>query len=166
MRSRSQVRSKPLLRATQPERRPGPWHARPREKLFADLNLTDDQKAQIKKIHQEAKAKADAVMGDSSLSDADKKTKVREIHKSAMMESKKVLTAEQRAQLKEKMKERRAAKSRPLLPESKRRLGRVAADAAPSCTSLLSGEGPFGIPKQNQDLLFCFSCDSRSAFFV
>ena len=81
------------------------------DKLFADLNLTDDQKAQIKKIHQEAKAKADAVMGDSSLSDADRKTKVREVHKSAMMESKKVLTAEQRAQLKEKMKERRAAKS-------------------------------------------------------
>jgi len=81
------------------------------DKLFADLNLTDDQKAQIKKIHQEAKAKADAVMGDSSLSDVDKKTKVREIHKSAMTESKKVLTAEQRAQLKEKMKERRAAKS-------------------------------------------------------
>jgi len=81
------------------------------EKLFADLNLTDDQKTQIKKIHQDAKAKADAVMGNSSLSDADKKTKVREIHKSAMMESKKVLTAEQRAQLKEKMKERHAATS-------------------------------------------------------
>ena len=81
------------------------------EKLFADLNLTDDQKTQIKKIHQDAEAKADAVMGNSSLSDADKKTKVREIHKSAMMESKKVLTAEQRAQLKEKMKERHAAKS-------------------------------------------------------
>ena len=81
------------------------------DQLFADLNLTDDQKAQIKKIRQDAKAKADAVMGDSSLSDADKKTKVREIHKAAMMESKKVLTAEQRVQLKEKMKERRAAKS-------------------------------------------------------
>jgi protein CpxP len=78
---------------------------------FAGLNLTDEQKAQIKKIRQEAKAKADAVMGDSSLSDADKKIKVREIHKAAIMESKQVLTAEQRAQLKEKMKERRAAKT-------------------------------------------------------
>jgi protein CpxP len=97
--------------ATQPGTRPGDGMHGHGDKLFADLNLTDDQKAQIKKIHQEAKAKADAVMGDSSLSDVDKKTKVREIHKSAMTESKKVLTAEQRAQLKEKMKERRAAKS-------------------------------------------------------
>jgi len=97
--------------ATQPGTKTGPGMRDHGEKLFADLNLTDDQKTQIKKIHQDAKAKADAVMGNSSLSDADKKTKVREIHKSAMMESKKVLTAEQRAQLKEKMKERHAAKS-------------------------------------------------------
>ena len=81
------------------------------EEMFADLNLTDDQKAQIKKIHEDAKAKADAVKADTTLSDADKKTKLREIHKSAMTESRKVLTAEQRAQLKEKVKERRAAKS-------------------------------------------------------
>ena len=81
------------------------------EKLFADLNLTDDQKAQIKKIHEDAKAKADAVKADTALTDADKKTKFREIRKSAMTESKKVLTAEQQAQLEQKMKERRARKS-------------------------------------------------------
>ena len=97
--------------ATQPGTRPEAAMRGHREKLFADLNLTDDQKAQIKKIHQDAKAKSDAVIGDSSLSDADKKAKVREIHRSAMMESKKILTAEQRAQLKEKMKERHTAKS-------------------------------------------------------
>jgi Spy/CpxP family protein refolding chaperone len=72
--------------------------------------LTDEQKAQIKKIHEDAKAKADAVKADTALSDVDKKAKLREIRKSARMESSKVLTAEQRAQLKEKMKERRAAK--------------------------------------------------------
>ncbi len=81
------------------------------DKMFADLNLTDDQKAQIKKIREDAKAKADAVKADTTLSDADKKAKFREIRKSARMESSKVLTAEQRAQLKEKMKERRAAKT-------------------------------------------------------
>ena len=79
--------------------------------MFADLNLTDDQKAQIKKIREDAKAKADAVKADTTLSDADKKARFREIRKSAMTESRKVLTAEQRAQLKEKMKERRAAKT-------------------------------------------------------
>ena len=81
------------------------------EGMFADLNLTDDQKAQIKKIHEDAKAKADAVKADTTLTDADKKTKFREIRKSAMADSRKVLTAEQLAQLKEKMKERRAAKA-------------------------------------------------------
>jgi periplasmic protein CpxP/Spy len=77
---------------------------------YEGLNLTDDQKAQIKKLHMEAKAKADAVMGDSSLSDADKQTKVKEIHKAARMEADKVLTPEQRAQMKEKMKDRREEK--------------------------------------------------------
>ena len=81
------------------------------EKLFADLNLTDEQKAQIKKIREEAKAHAATILADNSLSDVDKKAKVRQIHKAAKMESRKVLTAEQREQLKEKIKERRAAKS-------------------------------------------------------
>jgi Spy/CpxP family protein refolding chaperone len=90
---------------------PGPGMRGHGDRMFADLNLTDDQKAQIKKIRESAKAHAATVRADSSLSDADKKMKVREIHKTAMMESRKVLTAEQRAQLEEKMKERRAAKS-------------------------------------------------------
>jgi Spy/CpxP family protein refolding chaperone len=79
--------------------------------MFADLNLSDEQKAQIKKIHEDAKAKAEAVRSDGSLSETDKQAKMREIHRTAMMESRKVLTAEQRAQLKEKRKERRAARS-------------------------------------------------------
>ena len=77
---------------------------------YAGLNLTDDQKTQIKKIHMDAKSKADAVMADSSLSDADKQAKVREIHHNAMMEANKVLTPDQRAQLKEKMKEHQESK--------------------------------------------------------
>ena len=77
---------------------------------YAGLNLTDDQKAQIKKIHMDAKAKADAVMADSSLSDADKQAKVKEIHRNAMMEANKVLTPDQRAQIKEKMKEHQESK--------------------------------------------------------
>jgi periplasmic protein CpxP/Spy len=83
------------------------------ENPYAGLNLTDDQKEQIKKIHADAKAKADAVMADTSLSDQDKHTKLHEIHRAARMEADKVLTPEQRAQLKEKMKERREAKSNP-----------------------------------------------------
>jgi len=86
-------------------------HGENGEGPFAGLNLTDDQKAQIKKIHMDAKAKADAAMSDSALSDADKKAKVHEIHRAAMMEARKVLTPEQRAQLKENRKERKAEKA-------------------------------------------------------
>ena len=89
---------------------PAPEMHKHGEGMSALLNLTGEQKAQIKKIHEDAKAKADAVKADAALSDVDKKAKLREIRKSARMESSKVLTAEQRAQLKEKMKERRAAK--------------------------------------------------------
>jgi periplasmic protein CpxP/Spy len=81
------------------------------EGMFADLNLTADQKAQIQKIREDAREKAKAVKADTTLSAADKKAKYREIRKSEMTDSKKVLTAEQQAQLKEKMKERHAAKS-------------------------------------------------------
>jgi len=80
---------------------------------FAGLNLTDDQKAQIKKIHEDAKAKADAVKADSSLSDADKQAKVKAIHHAAMKQAHALLTPEQREQLKAKMRERRAERTQP-----------------------------------------------------
>jgi Spy/CpxP family protein refolding chaperone len=89
---------------------PGPGMHRHGERPFAGLNLSDDQKAQIKKIHQAAKTKAEAVMSDTSLSDADKQAKIKEIHRNAMMESEKVLTPEQQAQIREKRKERREEK--------------------------------------------------------
>jgi len=76
--------------------------------IFAPLAF--GQAAQIKKIHMDARAKADSVMADSSLSDADKQAKVKEIHRSAMMEANKVLTPDQRAQLEKKMKEHQESK--------------------------------------------------------
>lgn len=78
---------------------------------FAGLNLSDDQKARIKKIREDAKAKAGAVMADSSLSDADKQGKVKAIRMDARKQTREVLTPEQRKQLKAKMQERRAARS-------------------------------------------------------
>lgn len=78
--------------------------------MMQELNLTGDQQAQIKKIHQEARAKMDAVNADSSLSDADKQAKIRAIHRASMKQVHAVLTPEQREQLREKMRERRAAR--------------------------------------------------------
>src|SRR6266481_1787609 len=61
---------------------------------FAGLNLSDDQKAQIKKIHQEAHAKREKVMADSSLSDTAKQEKARAIRRAAMEQARGVLTPE------------------------------------------------------------------------
>jgi periplasmic protein CpxP/Spy len=78
---------------------------------FAGLNLTPDQKEQIKKIHESAKAKADAVMANTSLSDADKQAKVKHIRHAARRQTHRVLTPEQRQQLKANHSERRAQRS-------------------------------------------------------
>src|ERR1700761_6393160 len=48
---------------------------------MANLNLTDDQKAQIKQIREGARSRADAVKNDTSLSADQKEAKLREIHK-------------------------------------------------------------------------------------
>lgn len=86
---------------------------KPGEGPFAGLNLSDGQKAQIKKIHEDAKAKADATMSDPSLSDAQKQTKVKEIHRVARKQAYGVLTPEQRQQLNANRRERRAERSAP-----------------------------------------------------
>jgi periplasmic protein CpxP/Spy len=90
---------------------PAPGAHEPGEGRFAGLNLTEDQKAQIKKIHENAKAKADAVMANTSLSDADKQARVKKIHHAAMRQTHRVLTPEQRQQLRAKRNERRAEQS-------------------------------------------------------
>jgi Spy/CpxP family protein refolding chaperone len=79
---------------------------------FAGLNLSDDQKAQIKKIHEEARAKREKVMADSSLSDAAKQEKAKEIRHAAKEQARNVLTPEQREQLKANRSARRAERSK------------------------------------------------------
>jgi Spy/CpxP family protein refolding chaperone len=78
---------------------------------FEGLNLSDDQKTQIKKIHEEARAKREKIMADSSLSDAAKREKAKEIRHAAMEQARSVLTPEQREQLKANRAERRAERS-------------------------------------------------------
>jgi len=78
---------------------------------FAGLNLSDDQKTQIKKIHEEARAKRDKVMADSSLSDTAKQEKAKEIRHAATEQARSVLTPEQREQLKANRSARRAERS-------------------------------------------------------
>ena len=61
-----------------------------------ELNLTDDQKAQMKKIHEDAKSQIAAVNNDSSLSADQKQAKVRSIRMSTHKQTEALLTPEQR----------------------------------------------------------------------
>jgi Spy/CpxP family protein refolding chaperone len=81
--------------------------------MLANLNLTDDQKAQIKQIHEGTRSKVEAVNNDSSLSADQKQTKIHEIRRDMHEQVKKVLTPDQRKQLDENMREHREAKQQP-----------------------------------------------------
>jgi Spy/CpxP family protein refolding chaperone len=61
-----------------------------------DLNLTDDQKAQMKKIHEDAKSQIAAVNSDTSLSADQKQAKIRTIRMSTHKQTEALLTPEQR----------------------------------------------------------------------
>jgi Spy/CpxP family protein refolding chaperone len=110
----------PMLSKAQDNAAPAPGQAMQQQQHdekggpFANLNLTDAQKAQIKQIHEGAKAKADAVNSDSSLTADQKEAKIREIHRDTREQvMKNVLTPDQRKQARENMKERRETKAPP-----------------------------------------------------
>jgi Spy/CpxP family protein refolding chaperone len=60
------------------------------------LNLTDDQKKQIKQFHQDAKAQAAAIKKDQTLSADQRKAKLQELHQSTQDKVASVLTPEQK----------------------------------------------------------------------
>ncbi|HEY2547884.1 MAG TPA: Spy/CpxP family protein refolding chaperone [Candidatus Acidoferrum sp.] len=64
------------------------------------LNLTDDQKAQMKKIHESTKAQLDAVKNDGSLTADQKAAKIHELRQGAREQMVKLLTPDQRQQMK------------------------------------------------------------------
>jgi Spy/CpxP family protein refolding chaperone len=78
--------------------------------MLANLNLTDDQKAQIKQIHEGMRSKVEAVNNDSSLSADQKQAKIQELRRDTHVQVKKVLTPDQRKQFEENMREHRDSK--------------------------------------------------------
>src|SRR5262249_55370603 len=78
----------------------------PAPKAKAKLNLTDEQKAQAKKIHEDAKAKMDAINNDSTLNADQKKAKLREVRHEAHKQFVSMLTPEQRQQMRANKRER------------------------------------------------------------
>ncbi|MGC1485975.1 MAG: Spy/CpxP family protein refolding chaperone [Candidatus Acidiferrum sp.] len=74
------------------------------------LNLTDDQTAAMKKIHESTKAQADAVNKDESLTVEQKEAKVHQLRHSARMQMVKLLTPEQRQQMRANVRSLRATR--------------------------------------------------------
>ncbi|MHB8499681.1 MAG: Spy/CpxP family protein refolding chaperone [Candidatus Acidiferrales bacterium] len=74
------------------------------------LNLTDDQKAAMKKIHESTKSQMEAVNKDQSLTAAQKEAKVHQLRHSARMQMAKLMTPEQRHQMKANVRALRASR--------------------------------------------------------
>jgi len=77
-------------------------------RAFENLNLTDDQKAQMKQIRTDSKTQLDAVNADTSLAADAKQAKIHQIRKGTHEQMMKVLTADQKKQLKQNMREHRS----------------------------------------------------------
>ena len=73
-----------------------------------NLNFTDDQKAQMKKIHEDAKSQIAAVQNDSSLSAHQKQQKVQQIHRDTHKQVMAMLTPDQRKTMREWRREHKA----------------------------------------------------------
>ena len=88
---------------------PSPQEGR-KHGAMAGLNLTADQKAEFKKIHQATKAQIEAVGKDETLTADQKAAKIHELRHSARLQMVKLLTPEQRQQMKANIREMRAAR--------------------------------------------------------
>src|ERR1700719_1189316 len=87
--------------------------------MLANLNLTDDQKVQIKQIHEGIRPKVEAVNNESSLSPDQKQTKINEIRHDMDEQVKKVLTPKEGKQFEQNMRERREYKQQQQPPATK-----------------------------------------------
>jgi Spy/CpxP family protein refolding chaperone len=74
------------------------------------LNLTDDQKAGMKKIHESTKAQLDAVNKDESLTAEQKEAKIHQLRHGARLQMAKLLTPEQRQQMEANVRALRASR--------------------------------------------------------
>ena len=88
-----------------PEQQEGRRHG-----AMKGLNLTDDQKAEMKKIHESTKAELDAVKKDESLTADQKEAKIHQLRRSGRMRMVKLLTPEQREQMRANIHASRASR--------------------------------------------------------
>jgi Spy/CpxP family protein refolding chaperone len=87
------------------ERHEGRMH-----RAMQGLNLTDEQKTAMKKIHESTKAQLDAVNKDESLTADQKAAKIHELRHSGRMQMVKLLTPEQRQQMRANVRAMKATR--------------------------------------------------------
>ena len=75
-------------------------------KMQDQLNLTADQKSQMKALHQDMKQQREGIMNDQSLTSDQKKEKMKELRKSQSEKMNTILTPDQQAKMKELRKQR------------------------------------------------------------
>jgi Spy/CpxP family protein refolding chaperone len=96
--------------SVQGQDQPPPMHAQRGDDELSKLNLSDDQTAQVKKIHQDTKAQMETIQRDTTLTAEQKQTKMKQLHKASHEQVKQLLTPEQRQQMKADEMARKAAK--------------------------------------------------------
>ena len=75
-------------------------------KMMNDLNLTSDQKSQMKELHEQNKQQRDAIKNDASLTPDQKKQKMKDLHQSQSEKMNSILTPDQQAKRKAFMQKR------------------------------------------------------------
>lgn len=77
-------------------------------KMMSDLNLSADQKSQMKEIQQSNKQQREAVKNDASLTPNQKRMKMKELQKSQSDKVNSILTPDQQAKRKTNIKQMKA----------------------------------------------------------
>lgn len=76
--------------------------------MMKELNLSDDQKAKLKEAREANKAKKEAILSDSKLTEEQKHEQLKEMHKAESKNMKGLLTDEQKKKMKEFKDKRKA----------------------------------------------------------
>ena len=93
-------REVPQSQQTQPE------PSQHQKGMMKQLNLTPDQKSQMKTVHQDMKQQRESIMNDQSLTADQKKEKMKEFRKSQSEKVNTILTPDQQSKMKELKKQR------------------------------------------------------------
>jgi Spy/CpxP family protein refolding chaperone len=87
----------------------GPAQGRHEDEL-SRLNLSEDQQAQVRKIHADMKAQVSAIQSDSTLTSDQKQAKIQQIRMASHKQVKHLLTPEQRQQMRADEQARKSAR--------------------------------------------------------